>query len=95
MSFKQSCHIKLQVRRAEGTLQDISQLSQLLTDQVLTQSHTIELLYRDAMAATYNIARGNTELKKTVEVRKSARLYLAVYFIIAAFGVLFLDFYHS
>jgi syntaxin 18 len=84
-----------QVKKAELTLRDISSLSQMFTEQVLQQGRQIEQLYEDALRATLHIEKGNEQLRKTVDVKRSSRLYLLVFIAVATFGVLFLDWFYG
>lgn len=84
-----------EVKQAESSIQEISQLSQLFTEQVLKQGHQIEQLYMDAVRATLNIERGNKELSKALDVRKSGRIFLIAYIFLATAGMLFMDWFYS
>lgn len=82
-------------QQVESTVQDISQLGQILGDQVVRQSEQIEQLYFDALVATRYIGMGNEQVTKTISVTKAGTWYMFIFMMICTVLVLFFDWFHS
>eukprot|EP00878_Enallax_costatus_P023300 GHUV01024772.1.p2 GENE.GHUV01024772.1~~GHUV01024772.1.p2 ORF type:complete len:107 (+),score=29.21 GHUV01024772.1:1877-2197(+) len=79
----------------ERTMRDITAINQMVSTAVMHQAEMIETLYNNAVDATYHVQRGNVELKKTIRVNRSSRMYLLVLFIVAGLLLLFFDWFNS
>lgn len=83
------------VQQAERTVREIATLNQMFSAAVLHQSHQIEQLYSEAVAATGNLAAGNVQLGKAVATNKSAQKMMLVLLLLASAMLLFLDWWYS
>lgn len=63
-----------QVRTAETSLLEISELQTQLVTQLSEQNSVIDNLMQDSLTTEENVSRGNKELKKAAERRSIARL---------------------
>lgn len=79
----------------EASLAEVAQLTELFTQQVMSQSEQIETLYDEAVAQTMNIEKGNVQLKKAIVLSTSARKFTAVLMVVASLLVLGFDWYAS
>ncbi|DBA75224.1 TPA: hypothetical protein ACH3X1_010518 [Trebouxia sp. C0004] len=75
----------------ESSLAEVAQLTELFTQQVMSQSEQIETLYDEAVAQTTNIEKGNVELKKAIKLSTSARKFTAVLMVVASLLILGFD----
>eukprot|EP00897_Mesotaenium_endlicherianum_P003361 jgi/Mesen1/3052/ME000018S02367 len=80
-------------REAESKMLDLAALNHMFSTHVLQQTRQIEELYVKAVEATTNISKGNVELRKTVAANRSNRTFLILFFFVASFALLFLDWY--
>ena len=71
-----------QVRTAERSILEISELQSTLTANIQMQSENIEQLVQDSYSTTENLGKGNKELKKASERRSTAQ---ALFYSTAAF----------
>ncbi|KAA6423916.1 MAG: hypothetical protein FRX49_05875 [Trebouxia sp. A1-2] len=79
----------------ESSLAEVAQLTELFTQQVMSQSEQIETLYDEAVAQTANIEKGNVQLKKAIKLSTSARKFTAVLMVVASLLILGFDWYAS
>ncbi|KAK5686549.1 hypothetical protein LTS10_002669 [Elasticomyces elasticus] len=63
-----------QIRTAERSILEISELQSTLVTNIQMQSEGIEQLVQDSYLTTENLGKGNKELKKASERRSTARL---------------------
>ncbi|TKA75614.1 hypothetical protein B0A49_10828 [Cryomyces minteri] len=63
-----------QVRTAERSLLEISELQTTLASNLATQSAHIDQLVQDSFMTKENVGSGNKELKKASERKSTARL---------------------
>ena len=80
-----------QVRIAEASVVEISALSSLFAKHVHTQAAQIELLYSQAVEATFHLNSGNVELRKTIARRGDAQRLVAYVLFAATVALLFVD----
>jgi syntaxin 18 len=80
-----------QVRIAEASVVEISALSSLFAKHVHTQAAQIELLYSQAVEATFHLNSGNNELRKTIARRGDAQRLVAYVLFAATVALLFVD----
>jgi t-SNARE complex subunit (syntaxin) len=59
---------------------------------MLLQAQQIEMLYKQALEATFHLERGNKELHKTVEYNRGGRKYFLYLILMATLLLLFLDY---
>ncbi|WPG99432.1 Hypothetical protein R9X50_00224600 [Acrodontium crateriforme] len=71
-----------QVRTAERSILEISELQSTLTANIQMQSENIEQLVQDSYSTTENLGKGNKELKRASERRSAAQ---ALFYSTAAF----------
>eukprot|EP00775_Hariotina_reticulata_P005983 gene5983-6222_t len=84
-----------QAQEVERTMRQVATLNQMISTAVMHQAELVEQLYNNAVDATHNLQRGNTELKKTIKVNRSSRLYLLVLLVTASLLLLFFDWFNS
>jgi len=58
-----------QAQEVERTMRQVATLNQMISTAVMHQAEMVEQLYNNAVDATHNLTRGNTELKKTIKVQ--------------------------
>ncbi|KAL9047665.1 MAG: hypothetical protein Q9206_006576 [Seirophora lacunosa] len=63
-----------QVRTAEKSMLEVSELQNTLVANLETQSSNIEQLVADSVSTTENIGSGNKELKRATERKSTARM---------------------
>ena len=84
-----------QVQQVEKTVREITAMQQMVSTAVMQQAEQIEQLYNAAVEATFNVTRGNEEVRKTIAVNRSSTLYLVVLLLVAAAMLLFFDWLNS
>jgi len=82
-----------QVRVAERNVLEMSALSSLFATHVQAQAEQIESLYQDAIESSRHLDVGNVEMRKTIARKGSAQKWVALFLLIAALALLFLDWY--
>lgn len=83
------------VREAERTVFEIANLNHVFATKVLEQAREIEVLYELAVEATNYVDRGNRELRKMKQRGPILQYGLAVFALVLAFALLFLDWMKS
>ncbi|XP_011628097.1 syntaxin-81 [Amborella trichopoda] len=81
------------VQETETKMVEMSALNHLMSTHVLQQAQQIEHLYEQAVEATNNVERGNTELSKAIERNSSSRTFLLLVLLVLPLALLFLDWY--
>lgn len=76
-------------------MRQVATLNQMISTAVMQQAEMIEQLYNNAVESTTNIKRGNRELKKTIQLNRSARYYTLVLLVTAGLLLLFFDWFNS
>lgn len=78
-------------RDAHRAVVQISSLNHLFSTEVVRQTHQIEAMYEDALAATQNFQVANVHLQKTIERSSGSQCYVFLFFVAASLALLFLD----
>lgn len=81
-------------QETERKMIEVSALNHLFSTHVLRQAQQIELLYQQALDATENVEKGNTEIRKAINRNSSNRTYLIVFLVVLPLAVLFLHWYN-
>lgn len=63
-----------QIRTAERSIMEISELQSTLVSNIQMQSENIEQLVQDSYSTTENLGKGNQELKRASERKSTARM---------------------
>jgi len=93
--FEELTQLSTRVQETEKMMQEIATLNQMLSTQIMGQTEQIEMIYFDAVTASLNMTRGNVHLRKAVDLNRSARKYVLVLMVLAAFVLLFFDRFYS
>lgn len=83
------------VREAERTVFEIANLNHVFATKVLEQAREIEVLYELAVEATNSVDRGNRELRKMKQRGPILQYAFAMFALVLAFAILFLDWMKS
>lgn len=74
---------------------ELSQMQDLLTENVDIQAHQIEEIQDTIMAATENVKSGNEQVREAMSKDASFRVWILFFLIVMSFTILFLDWYSS
>lgn len=83
------------VREAERTVFEIANLNHVFATKVLEQAREIEVLYELAVEATNYVDRGNRELRKMKQRGPILQYGIALFALLLAIALLFLDWMKS
>uniref|UniRef100_A0A7S1XEM6 t-SNARE coiled-coil homology domain-containing protein n=1 Tax=Compsopogon caeruleus TaxID=31354 RepID=A0A7S1XEM6_9RHOD len=81
-----------QVERAEQSVNEIAQLSQLFGIKVIEQAKEIQHLYDEAITTTFTVKRGNREVEQMAQKGNKAIHVIAIFLVVMALSLLFVDF---
>ncbi|KAJ3010212.1 UNVERIFIED_CONTAM: hypothetical protein HDU68_002280 [Siphonaria sp. JEL0065] len=84
-----------QIRTATQTIQEITSLQSQMAYHLQAQEKAIESLHEDAWQATEHIEAANVYLNNSKKLFAESRIWLLVFFLVASFALLFLDWYYS
>nr|ACO14978.1 Syntaxin-18 [Caligus clemensi] len=83
-----------EVPSIENKVVKIAELQEPFSEKILQQKDDIELVSRNALAASENIKDGNEELRKAIQNKASIRVYILFSLLVLSFSLLFLDWYN-
>ncbi|XP_040563932.1 syntaxin-18 [Lepeophtheirus salmonis] len=83
-----------EVQSIENKVVKIAELQELFSEKILEQKDDIDLVSRNALAASENIKDGNEELRKAIQNKASIRVYILFSLLVLSFSLLFLDWYN-
>jgi t-SNARE complex subunit (syntaxin) len=76
-------------------MQEIAEMQNTLSLHLSAQSETIQQIHNDTMDSSLIIEKGNHYLASAERVFGGPRLWVLLFFLLASFVILFLDYYYS
>lgn len=84
---------ELQVRNAERTMLEISQMQNTITQHVLSQHEDILRMHDESVDTTHTVSKGNVVLAKATQTGVDFRNFMLMFFLLLSFVLLFLHWY--
>lgn len=84
-----------EVKQITRQVVELSQMQDLLTENVDIQAHQIEEIQDTIMAATENVRSGNEQVREAMSKDAGFRVWILFFLIVMSFTILFLDWYSS
>ncbi|CAL4100074.1 unnamed protein product [Meganyctiphanes norvegica] len=84
-----------EVKQITRQVVELSQMQDLLTENVDIQAHQIEEIQDTIMAATENVRSGNEQVREAMSKDAGFRVWILFFLIVMSFTILFLDWYNS
>jgi len=82
-----------EVKQITRQVVELSQMQDLLTENVDIQAHQIEEIQDTIMAATENVRGGNEQVREAMSKDAGFRVWILFFLIVMSFTILFLDWY--
>jgi t-SNARE complex subunit (syntaxin) len=76
-------------------MQDIAEMQNTLSLHLSAQSETIQQIHKDTIDSSISIEKGNQYLASAERIFGGPRLWVLIFFLLASFVILFLDYYYS